>query len=257
MKNTSNEKLLEEYGNQYGYTIFSGTEKSKNRLAELKAELLSRMSAEQLHGDLKDLILIPDIFESSQFMQVFEQLKNYINLDKKRGRKKAKIIVAKDSSGSMGEWEREASKIFFLWLEEILRYIYKNVTIQFISYHTQAEYIDRNKFFDNHVSGGTIASTGLNLINSSCLSINYEDTDIYSILISDGDNLTSDNTTCKRIIEDICNKSKKFIYFEVNQYNRMSTLMNIMCSTINSKNFESYKILYKDQILDALRDIMK
>ena len=47
---------------------------------------------------------------------------------------------------------------------------------------------------------------------------------IYPFHFSDGDNLTSDNDRCVKLVEEFMKVSNMFGYGEVNQYNRHSTL---------------------------------
>ena len=49
---------------------------------------------------------------------------------------------------------------------------------------------------------------------------------IYPFHFSDGDNLTSDNERCVKLVNELMKVSNMFGYGEVNQYNRYSTLMS-------------------------------
>lgn len=75
---------------------------------------------------------------------------------------------------------------------------------------------------------------------------------IYPIHFSDGDNLTSDNEKCVRLVEELSSVSRMFGYAEVNQYSRSSTLMSAY-GKLQIPRFRTYVIRDKSEIYGALR----
>lgn len=139
----------------------------------------------------------------------------------------ALILAMMDTSGSMGNFEKYIARSFFFWMTRFLRHKYEKVDIVFIAHHTEAKVVSEDAFFTKGESGGTICSSAyqlaLNLIDKSYPPSQYN---IYPFHFSDGDNLTSDNERCIKLIHALLERSNMFGYGEVNQYNRSSTLMS-------------------------------
>lgn len=165
----------------------------------------------------------------------------------------AVILALMDTSGSMGSYEKYASRSFFFWMTRFLRTKYEKVDIVFIAHHTEAKEVTEEEFFTRGESGGTICSSAyikaLEVIDSRYPPNEYN---IYPIHFSDGDNLTSDNERCVRLIGELTKRSNMFGYGEVNQYNRSSTLMSAF-KHIEDPKFMYYVIKEKNEIYLALK----
>ena len=139
----------------------------------------------------------------------------------------AVILAMMDTSGSMGSFEKYCARSFFFWMTRFLRRKYDQVDIVFIAHHTEAKEVTEEQFFTRGESGGTICSSAyvkaLEIIGERYPPSRFN---IYPIHFSDGDNLTSDNERCVRLIERLLEVANFFGYGEVNQYNRSSTLMS-------------------------------
>jgi uncharacterized sporulation protein YeaH/YhbH (DUF444 family) len=98
------------------------------------------------------------------------------------------------------------------------------VEIVFIAHHTKAKEVEEEEFFTPGESGGTICSSAyvkaLEIIDSRYPQSLYN---IYPFHFSDGDNLTSDNEQCVKLIKELLTRDNIFGYGEVNQFNRSST----------------------------------
>ncbi|WEG18673.1 DUF444 family protein [Alkalihalophilus pseudofirmus] len=151
--------------------------------------------------------------------------------------KKAVLLVGADVSGSMGRWEREMGLKMTVSIETALSLSYDSVEVRLFHHHTQSVEVDKKEFLTKNVSGGTIASSVYSHMNKEIEDYNYENenVDVYVIHISDGDNLTSDNTRVLNIINRILPKVKMINYIEVNQYKRESTLLPSLRNISNSK----------------------
>lgn len=170
---------------------------------------------------------------------------------------KAVVIAMMDTSGSMGIWEKYMARSFFFWMTRFLRTKYETVEIEFIAHHTEAKVVSEEDFFSKGESGGTICSSAyrkaLELIEAKYNSERYN---IYPFHFSDGDNLTSDNARCVKLVEEIMKISNMFGYGEVNQYNRHSTLMSAY-KNIKHEDFKHYILKQKSDVFHAMKTFFK
>ncbi|WP_411503449.1 sporulation protein YhbH [Brevibacillus centrosporus] len=131
----------------------------------------------------------------------------------------AVIIAMMDTSGSMGVFEKYIARSFFFWMVRFLRTKYEKVEIVFIAHHTDAKEVTEDTFFSKGESGGTICSSAykkaLEIIDSRYPPSQYN---IYPFHFSDGDNLTSDNERCVKLVKELMDRCNMFGYGEVNQY---------------------------------------
>lgn len=168
-------------------------------------------------------------------------------------RSSAVIIAMMDTSGSMGTFEKYCARSFFFWMTRFLRRQYEKVEIVFLAHHTEAKEVSEEEFFTRGESGGTICSSvyskALEIIDSRYPSSSYN---IYPFHFSDGDNLTSDNDRCVKLIGELLERCNMFGYGEVNQYNRGSTLMSAY-RHIKQEKFMYYVIKEKGEIYSALK----
>ncbi|GGJ13823.1 stress response UPF0229 protein YhbH [Alicyclobacillus cellulosilyticus] len=165
----------------------------------------------------------------------------------------AVVIAMMDTSGSMGLFEKYCARTFFFWMTRFLRTKYETVQIRYIAHHTEAHEVSEEHFFTKGESGGTICSSAyeyaLRLVEKEYPPSRYN---LYPIHFSDGDNLTSDNERCVRLVQQLCDISQMFGYAEVNQYNRASTLMSAY-SKITHPHFRTFVIREKADVHAALR----
>jgi uncharacterized protein len=166
---------------------------------------------------------------------------------------KAVVLMMMDTSGSMGNFEKYMARSFFFWMSRFLRTKYETVEIEFIAHHTEARVVTEEEFFTKGESGGTICSSAyrkaLELIHGKYSPESYN---IYPFHFSDGDNLTSDNSRCIKLVEEIMEVSNMFGYGEVNQYNRHSTLMSAYKNMENEK-FKYYILKQKADVYHSLK----
>jgi sporulation protein YhbH len=169
----------------------------------------------------------------------------------------AVILAMMDTSGSMGSFEKYCARSFFFWMSRFLRRQYEKVEIVFIAHHTEAKEVSEEEFFTRGESGGTICSSAyvkaLEIIDSRYPPSLYN---IYPFHFSDGDNLTSDNERCVKLIKELLTRANIFGYGEVNQYNRSSTLMSAY-KHIEQEQFLYYVIKEKAEIYNALKTFFR
>ncbi|GJM72476.1 hypothetical protein HMSSN036_46920 [Paenibacillus macerans] len=134
-----------------------------------------------------------------------------------------------------------------------MRRQYEKVEIVFLAHHTEAKEVSEEEFFTRGESGGTICSSvyqkALEIIDSRYSPSSYN---IYPFHFSDGDNLTSDNERCIKLIMELMKRCNLFGYGEVNQYNRGSTLMSAY-RNIKQEKFMYYVIKEKGEVWGALK----
>ncbi|WP_166241980.1 sporulation protein YhbH [Paenibacillus turpanensis] len=165
----------------------------------------------------------------------------------------ALILAMMDTSGSMGLFEKYIARSFFFWMTRFLRRKYEHVEIVFIAHHTEAKVVPEEQFFTKGESGGTICSSAyqkaLELIDTKYSPEQYN---IYPFHFSDGDNLSSDNEKCVKLIGELLKRCNMFGYGEVNQYNRSSTLMSAY-RNIQDPAFLHCVIREKGEVYKALK----
>lgn len=165
----------------------------------------------------------------------------------------AVVLAIMDTSGSMGNFEKYIARTFFFWMVRFLRTKYEKVEIVFIAHHTEAKEVSEEHFFSKGESGGTICSSAyrlaLDIIRKRFPISQYN---IYPFHFSDGDNLTSDNEKCVRLVQELMELSNMFGYGEINQYNRHSTLMSAY-RHIKDPRFLHYVLKDKSDVYKALK----
>lgn len=165
----------------------------------------------------------------------------------------AVIIAMMDTSGSMGLFEKFCARSFFFWMVRFLRSKYEKVEMVYIAHHTEAKEVTEEEFFTKGESGGTICSSAyskaLDVIDKR---FDPQRFNIYPIHFSDGDNLTSDNERCLKLVHELMERSNMFGYGEVNQYQRRSTLMSVY-QNIRDPRFRYCLIRDKSDVYGALK----
>ena len=115
----------------------------------------------------------------------------------------AVMFCVMDVSASMGEWEKEMSKRFFMLLYLFLTRSYERVDLVFVRHHTIAKEVDEDEFFHSRETGGTLVSPALELMNE-IIKTRYpvELWNIYGCQASDGDNWPNDTEAAKDILNN-------------------------------------------------------
>ncbi|MFO7316675.1 MAG: sporulation protein YhbH [Bacilli bacterium] len=169
----------------------------------------------------------------------------------------AVVLAMMDTSGSMGNFEKYCARSFFFWMTRFLRTKYKKVEIEFIAHSTEAKVVTEEEFFTKGESGGTICSSAylkaLELIKRKYSPNRYN---IYPVHFSDGENMSSDNEKCLKLVGELMKVSQMFGYGEVNALNRYSTLMNTY-KKIDNPKFRHYVIRQKSDVYEALKSMFR
>lgn len=177
--------------------------------------------------------------------------------DVRKPESKAVVLAMMDTSGSMGTFQKYISRSFFFWMTRFLRSKYETVDIEFIAHHTEANVVTEEDFFSKGESGGTICSSAykkaLELIEQK---YNPDRFNIYPFHFSDGENMSSDNENCMRLVHEIMDVSNMFGYGEINAYNRYSTLMSTY-EKIDHPKFRHYILKENKDIYFALKSFFE
>ncbi len=166
----------------------------------------------------------------------------------------AVVLAMIDTSGSMGTYEKYVSRSFFFWMVRFLRTKYQNVHIVFLAHHMEAKETTEEEFFTKGESGGTRCSSvyelALDIIDSR---YSPDDYNIYAFHFSDGDNISSDNDRCVRLIKELLKRCNLVGYGEIEgPYYYTSTLRSVYKNIIDPK-FTTVVIKDKTGVYPALK----
>ena len=157
---------------------------------------------------------------------------------------KAVMFCLMDVSGSMGQWEKNLSKRFFMLLYLFLERNYEKVDIVFIRHHTIADEVDEKEFFYGTATGGTIVSSCLVLMDKIIQDrYNSADWNIYAAQASDGDNWPDDGQECHKLLaENIMPYVQYFAYVQIGRESQYNMWGSSLAWNSEKQLWEDYKI---------------
>lgn len=163
----------------------------------------------------------------------------------------AVVFFVMDVSGSMEEREKDIAKRFFLLLKIFLNRKYERVDVVFVRHHSIAEECNEFDFFYKPESGGTVVSTGLELVNKIIKDrYSLDDWNVYVAQASDGDNYWADGKKCVGILENLLPKVQYYAYLDIpNRYSSPVTPSQLW--DMFSALAEQYHNLQVKQALDV------
>lgn len=135
---------------------------------------------------------------------------------------KAVVFCIMDVSGSMGGYEREQAKKFFLALLVFVQKSYPDVEIVWIRHTETADECSENEFFYGDKSGGTNVTSAYTLAAKLIAErYNPNTTNIYAAQVSDGDVFLESEPDLEGTFLALTKLVQHFAYFEVeNEYKR-------------------------------------
>jgi hypothetical protein len=172
---------------------------------------------------------------------------------------KAVMFCLMDVSGSMDQATKEMAKRFYILLYLFLSRTYKNIDVVYIRHHTQAKEVDEHEFFYSQETGGTIASSALELMNN-IINERYNDNqwNIYGAQASDGDNWADDSPHCKSLLENkILPKARYFSYIEITQRVHQTLWQQYQQVKELHSNFATAHIKEVSDIYPVFRELFK
>lgn len=166
----------------------------------------------------------------------------------------AVVLAMMDTSGSMGPFEKYIARSFFFWMVRFLRTKYENVHIVFLAHHVTAKETTEEEFFTKGASGGTRCSSvyelALKIIAERYSPGEYN---LYAFHFSDGDNLSTDNEKCLRLVKELLQKCNLVGYGEIQGPYYYSSTLKSTYNKIKDKNFVSVSIKDKSDVYPALK----
>lgn len=127
----------------------------------------------------------------------------------------AVVFFVLDVSGSMYEDIKLMAKKFFMFFYWFLELHYKYLDLRFIIHTTDAYEVGEKDFFTTKISGGTVLSSGLRLISDIIKAeYNYNDTNIYIVQASDGENFYYDDAQYMEEINKLLKYVQYYMYVE-------------------------------------------
>ena len=181
--------------------------------------------------------------------------------------RQATMICLMDISGSMGEYEKNTAKKFFLLLYLFLHKVYKNVNVIFVSHTTDAKEVTEEEFFYSTEMGGTIVSSGLKLVNEIINKrINLEEMNVYIAQASDGDNWMEDDDVAEELVENLLSKVQYFAYIQTESMHRREwkerteteDLFNMYEDIAERhKNLQVRRVSDEDEVYPVLRSLFE
>ena len=168
----------------------------------------------------------------------------------------AVVVAMADISGSMGEFEKYATRAFCWWAVSFLRTKFPKVDIVFIAHDTQAYEVSEEQFFTRSTGGGTKCSSA-NKMAMDIIEQRYQTNryNVYPLHFSDGDNMGPDNPACAEMVQDMLdNDISQYAYIQLGRAFR-SKLLETYTEKISDDRFKGLMIQNKDDILDALKSV--
>ncbi len=129
----------------------------------------------------------------------------------------AVIFFVMDVSGSMTKEKKFIARSFYFLLYHFIRSKYEHTELVFIAHDTAAKEVSEEQFFTRGSSGGTLVSSGLNMV-LDVVSKRYHPSfwNIYCFQCSDGDNWPEDTAKTLIAVENIKQVAQFFGYAEIN-----------------------------------------
>lgn len=131
----------------------------------------------------------------------------------------ATMVCIMDNSGSMGEREKTLSRKFFYLLYLFLNRKYERIELIFIHHTDKAREVSEEEFFSTRESGGTVVSSALLELRKMMPGrLDPAKTNVYVCQCSDGDNYTSDNALCQKLLkEELLGATQYWAYIQIDR----------------------------------------
>lgn len=171
---------------------------------------------------------------------------------------RAVMFCLMDVSGSMDEARKDMAKRFFILLYLFLMRHYQKTEIVFIRHHTQATEVSEEEFFQSTESGGTVASSALELMHR-IIQERYSPNEwnIYGAQASDGDNWHQDSAKCRELlVEKLLPVSRYFAYIQVAEESQNLWQEYTLVRDAHA-NFAMQKIVDVSGIYPVFRELFK
>ncbi len=238
----------------------SGKRKNLKALEEELAALLNDKldNVQEISAIKQQIQAIKDKIKKVPFIDTFDlRFRNYTKQPVPTSR--AVMFCLMDVSGSMDQATKDIAKRFYILLYLFLTRTYKSIDVVYIRHHTQAKEVDEHEFFYSQETGGTIASSALELMDE-IINERYSQSswNIYGAQASDGDNWADDSPHCRELLtEKLLPKVRYFSYIEITQRAHQTLWQQYSEVEAQSSHFSMQHIKSADDIYPVFRDIFK
>lgn len=171
----------------------------------------------------------------------------------------AVMFCLMDVSGSMDEKKKDLAKRFFVLLYLFLKRHYETIELVFIRHHTIAKEVNEDDFFYSRETGGTVASTALELMKST-LDARYppDAWNVYAVQASDGDNWNADSPYCEQILlNQILPLVQYYTYIEIMPRHHQSLWQAYQRVVQKSDHFAMRQINQAHEIYPVFKALFK
>ena len=203
-----------------------------------------------------------EIRDSDRFPYHENDLKyRYIKKEVKES-SSAVIFFLMDISGSMSKNKKFLARSFYFLLYHFINARYKNCEVVFVAHDTEAYEVDEDKFFKRGHGGGTIVSSGLEMVND-IISKRFHPSswNIYCFQCSDGDNWTGDSDKTLSLAANLKSVCQLFGYCQIEpkeeqiNWDTGMKLLQIYQSLVDS-DFKLVEISSKEDIWPAFKRLL-
>jgi sporulation protein YhbH len=175
----------------------------------------------------------------------------------------AVIFFLMDVSGSMGDDKKFLARSFCFLMYQFLRTKYETLEIVFVTHDVDAREVDEKAFFTQGTYGGTVASSGVELISEIVEKrFHPQSWNLYIFQCSDGDNMSSDNDKFSQEVIKLKKISQLYGYCEIdpdrNELYADSSVATIYgtLSPIADAKLRLTKIFKKEDVWKSFKSIL-
>ena len=179
--------------------------------------------------------------------------------ESRRPKSQAVVFLLMDVSGSMGAFEKRASRLFFWWATRFLRRRYSTIELVFIAHHTDATECDEEQFFTRVESGGTRCSSAYELaLSIQRTRFPLNEWNVYIAHCSDGDNWADDNPRLLELVSEAAKIANLIGYVQIDRAQRYpwggEHLYGVL-SKAKINGLETARVTKDEDIWQALKTI--
>lgn len=176
----------------------------------------------------------------------------------------AVIFFLMDISGSMSQEKKFLARSFYFLLYHFINARYENCEVVFVAHDTEAYEVDEEKFFKRGAGGGTMVSSGLQMVKEIIEQrFHPASWNIYCFQCSDGDNWMEDTEKVLGLADEIRNLCQMFGYCQIEPREEMinwaagdeSKLSNVYKPLVNY-NFKIVEVNSKDDIWPSFKQLL-
>ncbi|WP_206486335.1 YeaH/YhbH family protein [Thalassotalea sp. G2M2-11] len=239
------------------------TSGKRKHLKELEQQLLAleqdtHEHIKEIKGLKKEIKALKEKIKKVPFIDTFDlQFRNYAKQPVPTS--KAVMFCLMDVSGSMDQATKDIAKRFYILLYLFLTRTYKTIDVVYIRHHTQAKEVDEQEFFYSQETGGTIASSALELMVKIMNDrYNPREWNIYGAQASDGDNWADDSPHCSELmVEKILPITRYFAYIEITQRAHQTLWQYYSQVASTHEHFAMQHIKSVEDIYPVFRELFK